>query len=283
MRAKYRVIERLRDRYPVQKLCSVLEVTRSGYYAWRKKSRQSDPNQWIEEQIRICQQQSKNTYGYRRVQKWIEKQGEKHVNAKRVLRIMRKMGALSQIRRVRAYRFYKQSLHRYGNLLNRQFSQKNPNKFWATDITYIPTAQGIAYMCAVIDLCGKMVLSYKIGTDMTNSLVLDTVCDALKKEKVTDGLALHSDQGSQYTSSAYYNLSQEYHFQPSMSNKGCPYDNSSMENFFGTLKSECLNRLRFKTFAQLSEVIDEYVHFYNYERIDMKDGLTPFEKRSKAV
>ena len=175
MRAKYRVIERLRDKYPVQKLCSILEVTRSGYYAWRKKSRQSDPNQWIEEQIRICQQQSKNTYGYRRVQKWIEKQEKKHVNAKRILRIMRKMGALSKIRRSRAYRFHKQSLHRYGNLLNRQFSQKNPNKFWATDITYIPTAQGMAYMCAVIDLCGKMILSYRLGTDMTTSLVLDTI------------------------------------------------------------------------------------------------------------
>ena len=141
----------------------------------------------------------------------------------------------------------------------------------------------MAYLCAVIDQCGKMVLSYRIGTDMTSSLVIDTITEALRQEKVTDGLTLHSDQGSQYTSHAYSNLSQEYHFQASMSSKGCPYDNSSMENFFGTLKSECLNRIKFTDMAQLEKAVEEYIHFYNYERITMNNGLTPFEIRSKAM
>ena len=83
-------------------------------------------------------------------------------------------------------------------------------------------------MCAVVDLCGKMVLSYRIGTDMTATLVTDTIKAAKQKEKVTDGLALHSDQGSQYTSQAYFDLLQSYHIQPSMSSPGCPYDNSAM-------------------------------------------------------
>lgn len=138
-------------------------------------------------------------------------------------------------------------------------------------------------MCAVIDLCGKMVLAYRIGNDMTSSLVTDTIREAREKEKVADGLALHSDQGSQYTSQAYFDLSKEYHIRPSMSNPGCPYDNAAMENFFGTLKTECLYRMRFSCRSEVEHAVDEYVHFYNYERINLKNGLTPYEIRSKAV
>ena len=135
---------------------------------------------------------------------------------------MRKYDLLAQIRRRKPYAHYKQAVHKYPNLLKRTFNQPLPNRFWVTDITYIHTAKGMLYLCAVVDLCGKMVLSYRIGKDMTSSLVTDTVRDAMLKEKVADGLTLHSDQGSQYTSQAYFDLSQEYHFQPSMSSPGCP-------------------------------------------------------------
>ena len=118
---------------------------------------------------------------------------------------------------------------------------------------------------------------------MTSSLVTDTVRDALIREKVAGGLVLHSDQGSQYTSKAYFDLSQEYHFLPSMSSPGCPYDNAAMENFFGTLKSECLYRTHYSTKQQVEQLVAEYIHFYNYERINLKDGLTPIEIRSKAA
>ena len=138
-------------------------------------------------------------------------------------------------------------------------------------------------MCAVVDLCGKMVLSYRIGTDMTATLVTDTIRAAKQKEKVTDGLALHSDQGSQYTSQAYFDLLQSYHIQPSMSSPGCPYDNSAMENFFGTLKTECLNRMKFHSKSDVEQAVAEYVQFYNFERINLKNGLTPFEIRSKTA
>ena len=125
---------------------------------------------------------------------------------------------------------------------NRNFDQAKPNQFWVTDITYIPIPGSMLYMCAVLDLCGKAVLAWKIGADMSSSLVTDTIREALKQEKVTDGLALHSDQGSQYTSQAYFDLTQAYHVSPSMSSPGCPYDNAAMENFFGALKTECLYR-----------------------------------------
>ena len=263
-------------------MCSILEASRSGYCAWRKQKHKTDKDSWLMQQITACQRKNNCAYGCRRVQAWIEQNSHVHVNLKAVPRVMRKMDALARIRRRRAYTSSKETAHRYENILRRQFIQTFPNRCWAADIAYIPTKHGMAYMCAVIDLCGKMVLNCRLGTDMTSTLVIDTITQALKQEKATDGLVLHSDQGPQYTSGAYCNLSEECHFRPSMSSKGCPYDNSAMENFFGTLKCECLNRIKFTDMAQLENVIWEYVQFYNYERINMKNGLTPFEIRSKA-
>ena len=280
---KYRVIERFRGTYRIADMCSVFEVSRSGYYAWRTRQSKPPADQWLADLIVECQKKSRQTYGCRRVRRWLERETGKRVNLKAILRIMRKPDLLSQIRRRQPYRHYRQSAYKYENLLNRRFQQENRNKFWVTDITYIPVAGGMVYLCTVLDLCGRAVLSWRTGSSMTSSLVVDTVRDALKKEKVTDGLALHSDQGSQYTSRAYFDLSQEYHFTPSMSRPGCPYDNSVMENFFGTLKTECLYRAHFTTRKELEQLIAEYVYFYNNERIDLKNGLTPFEIRSKAT
>lgn len=169
------------------------------------------------------------------------------------------------------------------NLLQRAFEQCKPNSFWATDIAYIPTPKGMLYIYAVIDLCGRMVLAYRIGGNiMSASLVTQRIRDALITGKGSDGLSLHSDQGSQYTSSAHFDLGKEYHFRPSMSSPGSPYDNAAMKNCFGTLKSECLYRAHYTTRSEVEEPIAQYVHFYNFERINLKNGLTPYEIRSKA-
>ena len=280
---KYRVIERYREKYPIESMCRVFQVSRSGYYAWRKRQNTEAKDQWLVDLIVECQQKCNQTYGCRRVRRWIQRNLGRKVNLKAILRIMRKLDLLAQIRRRKKYTQYQQALHKYPNLLQRAFDQQSPNKFWVTDITYIPTPSGMLYMCAVIDLCGKMVMAYRIGDDMTSSLVTDTIRDAMEKEKVTDGLALHSDQGSQYTSTAYFDLCQSYHFRPSMSSPGCPYDNAAMENFFGTLKSECLYLAHYDTRADVEQLVAEYVYFYNFERINLKNGLTPFEIRSKAA
>ena len=283
MKLKYRVIERFRGKYSVASMCRLFEVSRSGYYAWRNRQDKEAKDQWLVDLIIDCQKRCKQTYGCRRVRRWLLRQHGKRVNLKAILRIMRKLDLLAQIRRRKPYTHYQQSIHKYPNLLQRAFEQTIPNRFWVTDITYISTAKGMVYMCAVVDLCGKMVLSYRIGNDMTSSLVTDTIRDAIQKEMVADGLALHSDQGSQYTSQAYFDLSKEYHFQPSMSSPGCPYDNAAMENFFGTLKTECLYRQKFNSRTDVEQAVAEYVQFYNFERSDLKNGLTPFEIRSKAV
>jgi len=264
-------------------MCRVFQISRSGYYSWRARQNKISKDQWLIDLVIECQQKCNQTYGCRRVKRWLDRFKGKKVNLKAILRIMRKLDMLSQIRRRTPYTRYKQDAFKYKNLLNRQFQQKQPNKFWVTDITYIPIPGRMLYMCAVLDLCGRTVLTWRIGDDMSSSLVTDTVRDALIQEKVAGGLALHSDQGSQYTSRAYFDLSQEYHFSPSMSSPGCPYDNAAMENFFGTLKCECLYRAHYSTKAEVQQLIAEYIHFYNYERINLKDGLTPVEIRSKAA
>ena len=280
---KYRVIERFRGKYSIEDMCKLFGVSRSGYYDWRKRQEKPNKDQWLIDLISQAQKECRQTYGYRRIQRWLLNKHKKYVNVKAILRVMRRYDLLSQIRRVRPYMRYQKALHKYPNLLDRQFEQLQPNRFWVTDITYIHTSKGMVYMCAVMDLCGRMVLAYRIGTDMTTSLVTDTIRDARQKEMVTDGLALHSDQGSQYTSQAYFDLVQSYHIQPSMSSPGCPYDNSAMENFFGNLKTECLHRMKFSCKAEVEQAVAEYVQFYNFERINMKNGLTPFEIRSKAA
>ena len=280
---KYRVIERFRGMYSIEDMCKVFEVSRSGYYAWRNRQEKTPKDQWLIDLVVECQKCSKQTYGIRRVRRWIRRRAVKTVNIKAVLRVMRKLNLLSVVRRRRPYTRYQKAVHKYPNLLNRNFDQLQPNKFWVTDITYIPIPGSMLYMCAVLDLCGKVVLAWKIGSDMSSSLVTDTIREALKQEKVTDGLALHSDQGSQYTSQAYFDLTQEYHVSPSMSSPGCPYDNAAMENFFGTLKTECLYHAHFSSRTEVEQLVSEYVNFYNFDRISLKNGLTPIEFRCKTV
>ena len=285
MRAKYRVIERLKSKYPIQKMCEIFEVSRSGFYKWRKRMQQPAQPSKLDQIIIECQTQSNQTYGYRRVLRWMERNNTQLYNASTILRHMRKLDLLAQIRRRRPYTLYKQGGHRYENLLNRQFAQNKMNYRWVTDITYIITPHRTYYLCAIMDLCGRYIIAYRIGTEMTASLVSDTVKDAFarEKERVANGLVLHSDQGCQYTSEEYFALTEEYHFSASMSSKGCPYDNAVMENFFGTFKTECLYRCNPTTGEQVQQIVDEYIHFYNFQRIDMKNGLTPFEIRSKAA
>ena len=165
MKLKYRVIERFRGKYSVGAMCRIFEVSRSGYYAWRNRQGQENRDQSLLDLITECQQKSKQTYGCRRVRLWLEREKHIHVNIKTVRRIMRKYDLMSVIRRRKPYTVYKQAIHKYTNELKRQFTQSEPNRFWVTDITYIPTAKGFVYMCAVVDLYDRMVLAYRIGNE----------------------------------------------------------------------------------------------------------------------
>ena len=275
------VIYRHRDQYSISEMCRFFNVSRSGYYDYVKRM---DVPAWdlpLAEKIRECQEKCGKTYGYRRVQIWLERNGI-HRNPKTILRVMQKYGLLSAVRR-KKYRKYGEHLHRYPNLLNRDFTAAKPNQKWVTDISYIPTKQGFLYLSVIRDLYDNSIVAYKTGTEQTVNLVLSTIRAAKRKEKVTAELQLHSDQGFQYTSQAYFKLTQSYGITPSMSRRGNPYDNALAENFFSILKTECIHRVKLQTFAEARRLIDEYIHFYNHHRIQLKTKLTPLEKRSQFV
>ena len=274
---KYKVIYRHKDIYPISEMCRFFEVSRSGYYDFVNRLDIPAKDLLLAQMIQVCQKQSRNTYGYRRVHIWLERQGM-HKNPKTILRIMRKYNLLSVVRR-RKYKRYGDALHRYPNLLDRNFSANRPNQKWVTDISYIKTAQGILYLSIIRDLYDNSIVSYQTGTEQNVQLVLNTIRLAKKKEKVTAELQLHSDQGFQYTSQGYFKLTQAYGITPSMSRKGNPYDNALAENFFSILKTKCIYRTKLNSFEEARNVIDEYIYFYNYERIQTKTKLTPMELR----
>ena len=278
---KYMVIYRHKKKYGISEMCRFFKVSRSGYYDYVKRM---DIPAWdlpLAKKIQECQDKCGKTYGYRRVHIWLERNGI-HKNPKTVLRVMQKYNLLSVIRRQRFYK-YTEHLHRYENLWKQDFKAERPNQKWATDISYIHTKQGALYLSMIRDLYDNSIVAYKTGTHQTVNLVLDTIKAAKKKEKVTAELQLHSDQGFQYTSQAYYRLTQSYGITPSMSSKGNPYDNAMAENFFSILKTECIYRTKLQTYEEARLLIDAYIHFYNHERIQLKTKLTPLEKRSQFV
>lgn len=263
-------------------MCKFFGVSRSGYYSSIQKLNRPDPNQTIIDQIRQQQKQCKNTYGYRRMQLWLDKNGC-HKNPKTILKLMKSHGLLSEIRRHRKWQQMGQQVHRYKNLLNREFHADKPNSKWVTDISYIHTEQGVLYLSMIRDLYDNSIVAYKTASSQTVNLVLDTIRLAVKKEKVAGELHLHSDQGVQYASQAYFNLTKEYGITPSMSRRGNCYDNAMAENFFGILKTECIYRQKIRTFQQANDLIDEYIHFYNCERLQTKTGLTPLSLRQASL
>ena len=151
---------------------------------------------------------------------------------------------------------------------------------WVTDISYIHTGQGVLYLSIIRDLFDNSIVAYKTGTTQSVNLVLDTIKLAMKKEKkVADGLQLHSDQGSQYTSQAYFDLTKEYGITPSMSRRGNCYDNAMAENFFSIIKTECIYRHHPSTYQEAKALIDNYIYFYNNQRIQLKTGVAPLTLR----
>ena len=280
---KYNIIYRHRNEYPVSVMCRFSGVSRSGYYEYIKRMDQAEHDAELAENIRECQRVTDRTYGYRRVWKWLQNRNIQK-NPKTVLRIMQKYGLLSEIRRRRKWVNMGQQVHRYENLLKRQFHADKPNAKWVTDISYIHTKEGVLYLSMIRDLYDNSIVSYKTATHQTVNLVLDTIRLAMKREKkrVAAELQLHSDQGFQYTSQAYFKLTQSYGITPSMSRRGNPYDNAMAENFFSILKTECIYRHKPKTFQEANDLIDRYIHFYNYERIQNKTGVAPLTLRHSS-
>ena len=245
-KVKYHIIYRHKTEYPVAVMCKFFGVSRSGYYAFVHRLGRPEKDAALAEAIAQQRERSFRTYGYRRMWLWLKSQNILR-NPKTVLRIMKKYDLLSEIRRRRKWQQLGQQVYKYRNLLNRDFH----------------------------------IVAYKTGTRQTVNLVLDTIHLAMKQEKkrAAEELQLHSDQGFQYTSQAYFQLTKQYGITPSMSRRGNPYDNAMAENFFSILKTECIYRRKPATFSEANEMVDRYIDFYNRERIQLKTGEAPLAWR----
>jgi transposase InsO family protein len=224
-------------------------------------------------------------YGYRRIVIWLQQEKGVIVNHKSVLRLMNKMHIRSVARKPKYYvkADHKKNLHRYENVLNGDFKATKPNQKWVTDITYVPYQGGRAYLSVIKDLYDQFIVAYQLGKRMTTSLVTDTLQQALCKEKGTEGLILHSDQGRQYASQKYFVLTKEHNLRPSMSRPGHCEDNASIENFFGHFKEESLRQYIRPSFEEVKKIVDDYISFYNYNRIQLKTKQTPYKTRCLFV
>ena len=181
-KVKYTVIYHHRNEYPVSVMCKFFDVSRSGYYDFVKRLSQSEHDAELAERIMECQDRTDKTYGYRRVWKWLKDRNIKR-NPKTVLRVMKKYGLLSEIRRRKKWVNLGQQVHKYENLLARQFRADRPNTKWVTDISYIHTKEGVLYLSMIRDLYDNSIVAYKTATQQTVNLVLDTIRLAMRKRK----------------------------------------------------------------------------------------------------
>ncbi len=264
-------------------MCSFYGVSRSGYYDWLKREYTEGHDLQLRELILKCQQNNKWRYGYRRVRLWLIREYGLYINHKAVQRIMQKYNLHAKVRR-KCYRHYIRNENlRYSNILNQDFTTTQPNQKWVTDITYIQTPEGTLYLSVIEDLYGNFIMGYQMSNQQDYTLVDRTIRQAKESAGSAVGVILHSDQGCQYTSYSYKNLTKEYGITLSMSRKGTPYDNACIENFFSILKTECLYIEKPQTIAEAKQLVDEYIEYYNYERIQLQTGLTPYELHSQAA
>ena len=262
-------------------MCAFFGVSRAAYYAGIKRFEVEDRDIEKMKLVQKVWESSHKTYGYRRVMIALQQKEKINLNHKTVLRLMNKLGIRSSARKPRAYKKSEESelYHRAENVLNRDFNATKPNQKWVTDVTYIATQQGWAFLSTIKDLYDGFIVAHTFGQSNSVQLVTDMLKLAKQKEKVTAGLILHSDQGHQYTSQAYHVLMAEYNITPSMSRRGNCWDNAPMENFFGHLKEEFLRHVKNPSFDQARQLVDDYIHFFNYERIQLKTRQTPFQLR----
>lgn len=267
---RFQFIHNHRQSYPVQLMCRVLRVSRSGYYAWRKRkpSARQMANDFLLALIRLHHRKSRGTYGSRRIHAALQRDGI-CCGHNRVARLMR-LHQL-QARRKRSYRVTTQSNHRFPvvtNVLSQEFRAEKPNEIWLGDITYIATAEGWLYLAVLLDLFSRKIVGWSMQPFLKRQLVLDTLKTALRNRRPWPGFLHHSDQGSQYASDDYQALLTAHRATVSMSRRGNCYDNAPVESFFASLKTECVREVVYPTRARAKADLFEYIEvFYNRQRL----------------
>ena len=261
------------------RMCKALNVSPSGYYAWRKRpvSAREMANQDLMDKIEAVFEASEETYGSPRVYRALKAQGVA-CSENRVARLMRLRGLKpKQVRRFRATTKRNKAHRAAPNRLGRDFAADEPDQIWLADITYIPTMEGWLYLAAVLDLFSRRIVGWAMADRMTGALTLRALRMAIRQRRPSPGLIHHSDQGSQYTDRDYQAVLAAHGIQASMNGVGTWYDNAPMESFFGTLKCERVHHTRYRSRDEASPDVFHYIEaFYNRRRLHSSlDYLSP--------
>jgi len=275
--------------YPVALMCRVLQVSRSGYYAWCKRpaAERVGKDQRLTLEVAAIHAESRGRYGSPRVHAELRERGQR-IARKRVARLMRAAGLRARARR--RFRSTTDSQHAMaikGNLLARRFAVSAPNRSWVSDITYIWTLEGWLYLAIVMDLFSRRVVGWALSKRLERGLALDALGMALKGRPRSRAMLHHSDRGSQYASHEYQQLLAAHGILSSMSRKGNCWDNAVAESFFATLKLELVYETQWRTREEARRALFEYIElFYNRQRRHSALGyLCPsqFEQRHVPV
>ena len=273
---------------PLRRCLEELGLSSSTYHFWKKhENEENQKDKRLSEAIRCVQEQNHWAYGSKRMAKWLVSEGfAERLNHKRVERVMGKFDLHAKIRRRRYPKNYylalkENSVELPGNVLARDFKSAGPMQKLVTDITYLPTNEGWVYMAAVMDLWNREIVSYRIRLHMNLELVRDVVSQLGPGR----GALIHSDMGWTYTHPSYIRHLKKLGFRQSMSRKGNCWDNACMENFFGLMKSATIKQTRqLLTVDEMVKLIDDYIHWYNNQRIQKKLGyLSPVDFRKLAT
>ena len=278
------MIWELRHEHKIGLLIEIADIPRSTYYYYSKQFDHPKPDRYaeIKTEIRRIYDESKGRYGYRRITKELKKKFV--VNHKTVQKLMRKMGIFCRVR-MHKYNSYKGDVGRIApNLLERDFKADKPNQKWVTDVTEFKVAQQKFYLSPVMDLYNGEIVAYEAASRPSYDLVGNMLDKALACLGDDPKLVIHSDQGWQYQQAKYRHKLKQHGVRQSMSRKGNCLDNAAMESFFGTLKSEFFYLKRFESIDELRAGLDEYIHYYNHDRIKLRlNGLSPVEYRAQAA
>jgi transposase InsO family protein len=266
---RFRFIEAEKAFYPIRLICRCLAVSRSGYYAWRRRpsSARAEQDARLKVEIAASHSASRRTYGSPRILRDLREDGHQ-VSRKRVARLMRELGL--EGRRKRRFRATTDSKHRFPvapNVLMRDFDVEAPNTAWVTDITYLATLEGWLYLAVILDLFSRRVVGYAMSERIDRALVLEALRKALVQRPGARDLIHHSDRGSQYASHDYRGALDQAGITCNMSRRGDCWDNAVAESFFGTLKTELLYELPLQTHSATRSAVADYIEtFYDVRR-----------------
>lgn len=270
--------------YGIARLCRTLRVSKSGYHAWNNRgvSRRALRDAELASRVVQFHRASRGTYGSPRILRDFREVGER-VGRKRIARLMHERGISGQFKRVwRHPGAAPTDATCEPNVLDRNFNVPNPNRVWATDITYVRTWEGWLYLAVVIDLFSRRVVGWSMQSHMRSEIVLSALAMALGQRLVDQELLAHSDRGAQYTSDDYQRMLREHGITCSMSGRGECYDNAVVESFFGTLKQELIYRRAWATRREAASSIHEYIEvFYNRRRRHSHLGYVSPEQYEK--